>query len=50
VQWQGFDPLESTWEPFSNLQVDVPTLVKNVLANPPHPSFEELKSFLAAPA
>jgi hypothetical protein len=48
VKWQGFDDLESTWEPLSVLQVDVPTYVQKALSDLPHPSFLPLKQFLTA--
>jgi hypothetical protein len=46
VKWQGFDDLESTWEPLSVLQADVPTYVQKALSDLPHPSFLPLKQFL----
>jgi hypothetical protein len=30
VKWQGFDDLESTWEPLSVLQADVPFLIFHI--------------------
>ena len=49
VQWQGFDRAESTWEPLEALQADVPNLVTTALTTLPHPSFQDLKTFLAGP-
>jgi hypothetical protein len=43
VQWQGFEAVEATWEPLGQLLADVPALVRQTLANPPHESFKSVQ-------